>query len=311
MRKVSKIIIMLCLIILGIVSLFFLNKKEVIYKEETKLERKFLTLMIEKEIGTGNYEESSSFPNEDGHYFNKNLSKCENGSKIKYNEKDKTIDVYATEADKCYVYFTFDEKIIAKDLSGNNYYGILKNGALISTDEEGKKGIFFDGIDDYVDIVDLPESINFADGFTIEFEAKWENFNYWSRIIDISRGRCVDGILIASYGNGNSIRTDIRNNNVTYVGNVISNILELNKIVHIKLEVKKSDNNFIQNTYINNVLKDTKTYNTSEIVRNIERNENYLGKSCFEVDKYFNGYIYSLKISDSKNKTILWYDFSD
>ena len=35
---------------------------------------------------------------------------------------------------------------------------------------------------------------------------------------------------------------------------------------------------------------------------------NYLGKSVWEYDGYFNGLIYNLKIIDANGKIIIWYD---
>ena len=52
----------------------------------------FLTLMLETEAGSGTYEKStsSSWPG-DNYIFNENLSACENGGKLSWNDEKKAV----------------------------------------------------------------------------------------------------------------------------------------------------------------------------------------------------------------------------
>ena len=52
----------------------------------------FLTLMLETEAGSGTYEKStsSSWPGSD-YVFNENLSACENGGKLSWNNEKKAV----------------------------------------------------------------------------------------------------------------------------------------------------------------------------------------------------------------------------
>ena len=66
----------------------------------------FLTLMLETEAGSGQYQEStaSTWPG-DGYVFNSELSSCQNGSELSWNEELGAVTLSATIADSCYVYF--------------------------------------------------------------------------------------------------------------------------------------------------------------------------------------------------------------
>ena len=65
-----------------------------------------LTMMLETEAGTGNYEEvkQSEWPGE-GYIFNESLSRCENGGTLSWNNESKKVIMKSNISDKCYVYF--------------------------------------------------------------------------------------------------------------------------------------------------------------------------------------------------------------
>lgn len=65
-----------------------------------------LTMMYETEANSGEYQVSSdvSWP-QDGYTFNETLSKCENGSKLSWDDENKKVLLQANVSDKCYVYF--------------------------------------------------------------------------------------------------------------------------------------------------------------------------------------------------------------
>lgn len=58
----------------------------------------------------------------------------------------------------------------------------------------------------------------------------------------------------------------------------------------------------------NNLLKSTPLGNTT--IKNIERTNNYIGKSTSDTEKYFKGYIYKIKITLKDETTLLEYDFT-
>ncbi len=258
------------------------------------------------EASDGTYEKSneSKWPSY-GYTLNTELSICQNGSSLSW--QDQKIRVYATSSDKCYVYF--DRIKEATDLSGNGYNGTFENGIEIKKDDEGNVGLYFDGIDDYVDIVDLPESIDWKSGFTIEFEAKWLQFKHYSRILDFGNGPGVDNILIGNTFSTSTLIPSIRYESSVYEKEIVDAI-NLNQKIKFKIEYIQSGNRYIENVYKNNDKIDNITYNTINFVRNITRTNNFLGKSNWSSDAYFYGYIYNLKITDSNGEPILMYDFT-
>lgn len=67
-----------------------------------------LSMMLETESGSGEYtlETRSSWPTqEDGYIFNSTLSKCENGSKLSWDNDNNAVIMTGNVSDKCYVYF--------------------------------------------------------------------------------------------------------------------------------------------------------------------------------------------------------------
>lgn len=65
-----------------------------------------LSMMLETKQGSGEYElvNASKWPTE-GYVFNKELSKCENGGELSWDDTKKIIVMNSVGSDKCYVYF--------------------------------------------------------------------------------------------------------------------------------------------------------------------------------------------------------------
>ena len=111
MKKVVKKIALL-LIVFGIgvgVTLYTNNKYKVYDEEEPKQIMKHvdtISMMIETEAKSGNYEMTTreSWPTE-GYVFNSELSKCENGGELSWDDTNKRVVMSGNVSDKCYVYF--------------------------------------------------------------------------------------------------------------------------------------------------------------------------------------------------------------
>ena len=77
-------------------------------KEDVKPTKitKGISMNLEQTAGAGDYKQvtQSSWPTE-GYEFNAELSKCENGSTLSWDDKKKAIIVSGNLSDKCYVYF--------------------------------------------------------------------------------------------------------------------------------------------------------------------------------------------------------------
>lgn len=199
-----------------------------------------------------------------------------------------------------------------EDITGNAHQVNLINGAKVSKDSENKYYLNFDGIDDYGIVSELEESINWVDGFRVEFEAQWNEFNYWSRIIDFGNGPSSDNIIIANYQNSNELACLILNGNTQETYDFRTPTLEKNKTGKYKIEYKKNEkNNFEVNFYKGDNLIFNKT--TSYTVRNVKRVSNYIGLSNWNGNGYdaiFKGKIYSLKVEQIDGTPILWYDIN-
>ena len=92
----------------GLILINIINEQDVVMEENEKqiTNSNMLTMMLETEAGTGNYEEvkQSEWP-QDGYVFNKTLSKCENGSELSWDDSTKKVIFASTKADRCYIYF--------------------------------------------------------------------------------------------------------------------------------------------------------------------------------------------------------------
>ncbi len=83
-----------------------------------------LSMMLETDSGSGQYEMTSlsSWPTE-GYVFNSELSKCENGSKLSWDETNKQVVFSGNITDKCNVYFDVIPPVYLNDYIISQYTG--------------------------------------------------------------------------------------------------------------------------------------------------------------------------------------------
>ena len=131
MKKVVKKIALL-LIVFGIgvgVTLLYTNNKYKVYEEEEPKQIKkhvdTISMMLETEAKSGNYEltTASSWPT-DGYKFNSELSKCEHGSELSWDDTNKRVVMSGNKSDKCYVYFDMIPPVLLADYVKSLYTGI-------------------------------------------------------------------------------------------------------------------------------------------------------------------------------------------
>ena len=109
-RKKVIILSSFTIILLVFVIILYSSKyKKQVYSENENNEIRTgasISMMIETKAGSGNYEVSTSseWPT-DGYMFNANLSKCENGGELSWNDETKSVVLTTGVSDKCYVYF--------------------------------------------------------------------------------------------------------------------------------------------------------------------------------------------------------------
>ena len=105
------IIIVITLLVLSNTYLLYNNynlKKQVLsYEEKANIRRKnAISMMLETEANSKTYVQSTDnkWPT-DGYIFNEKMSKCEQGSKLKWDDNNQKVIMEGNVSDKCYVFF--------------------------------------------------------------------------------------------------------------------------------------------------------------------------------------------------------------
>ena len=217
---------------------------------------------------------------------------------LKYNKNNNIITVEASESASI------------EDFSENNYKLELKNGTQIYKDNNNSYYLNFDGINNYAQINELDSTINWKDGFTVEFEAEWNGFNRFSRIFDFGNGAGNENILVSNLYNENKMLFLIMNGNQHADYTFTKDMLIKDEKAKIKIEYNKIEG---QNKYKVRFYKNSELVyeqETEYTVNNVKRIYNYLGKPNWNDCGYFKGKIYSLKITQADGKTTMWYDIN-
>lgn len=120
-KYISIIIIQFIIIFTLVINT---NKpKELMNDNNTKIVKKnkdTISMMLETEAGSGNYEMTTrdSWPTE-GYIFNNDLSKCDHGSELSWDDTNKAVVMTGNMSDKCYVYF---DKLLEFTVAGTTYH---------------------------------------------------------------------------------------------------------------------------------------------------------------------------------------------
>lgn len=107
-----------------------------------KVKRKdMLSMMLETEAGSGNYELTTrdSWPTE-GYIFNSTLSKCENDGELTWDDENKRVLMSGNVSDRCYVYFDIDNKITLANYIISQYNGVQGNNNIYYHDNSLENG---------------------------------------------------------------------------------------------------------------------------------------------------------------------------
>ncbi len=112
MKKKYRIILYTSIFLLCVVASIILvvKKSNSVYEEESKPKvvkhKSMLSMNLEQTAGAGDYKTvtQSSWQTE-GYKFNAELSRCENGSTLSWDDTKKAVIMQGNVSDKCYVYF--------------------------------------------------------------------------------------------------------------------------------------------------------------------------------------------------------------
>ena len=138
-------LVLLSVGLLAILILAFPEDNEVL-SSSTKAELKgtdSLAMMYEIETDSGEYQTTSdvNWPLE-GYVFNAELSRCENGSAISWDDESQAVVVETNKSDKCYVYFDKEDPTLG------NFASYITTQVYTGTD--GDNGLYYhDGLGNY------------------------------------------------------------------------------------------------------------------------------------------------------------------
>ena len=160
------------------------------------------------------------------------------------------------------------------DKSGNNLTGSIVG----NVDWVVEEGIKFDGKTSYVTMPILSSNVPFSNGYSIEFECKFDN-------IRIDK---TNTLVFESYGISKK-RINITSNDI--------NLLEKHKW---KYDVRDNGKNYDLTLYCDDIIVVEDSFNYGGI-SNVIRRSNFIGKSNRPSDDLFKGILYNLKITINKS----------
>ena len=193
-------------------------------------------------------------------------------------------------------YYPLHEQDVVRDLTGQQKNATIQGTvswcrSAIPIGQLKRSVLKLDGVDDYLSLLEMAH--DFSKGFTVEAWVCYDSFNSWSRIIDFGNGVRSDNIVFANDGVSNNLTY------VVYVGEssqriTASNVLEVGQWTHLVATVDGSGNA--------KLYKNGKEIQAGQVSlpSTLTRANNYIGKSNWSQDGYFDG-----KISDVRlwNKT--------
>ena len=142
----KNIVFVILLVIFTLCGVFIGRQSKVIdiyENNETNIKKSknMLSMMLETEAGSGNYEMTTreSWPTE-GYIFNAELSKCENGGELSWDDTNKIVLMSGNVSDKCYVYFDMIPSVLLADFVISQYNGIQGNNNIYYHDSSLTNG---------------------------------------------------------------------------------------------------------------------------------------------------------------------------
>lgn len=95
------------------------------------------------------------------------------------------------------------------DLSNKNRDAqiVTNRGNAVTLEDQSFK--FERSADSYIDIPDLPASIDFSGGFTVDFIADFGEVESWERIVDIGKGRASENLVVSRHAGDDHLMVQI------------------------------------------------------------------------------------------------------
>jgi hypothetical protein len=174
----------------------------------------------------------------------------------------------------------------ANDESGNNHHGTVY-GASLTQDRDGnaQSAYSFDGINNYIDISDWEN----GGPMSFLFWARWDDFNNYSRIVDLGNGSSSNNIIISNHQTNNGLFFSVYTSGET-------KLINANTITQNQWDFYAAtfDITGAMTVYKNGIQINQKTDGVAPTY--LLRTQQFIGKSNFSADGYFKGAIDELKI---------------
>lgn len=170
-------------------------------------------------------------------------------------------------------------------------YGHNSSFSLLTTEgtNVNDRAVFASGNDGYVEFgganehLQVPSStMDFSNGLTVQAWVKYDGFNNWSRIIDFGNGPGADNILLANQGTSGNLVLSIRQGSSSQ-DLIANNVLQLNQWIHVAGTLDANGN---AKLFVNGV---EVVSGTLHMPITMERTNNYIGRSNWSNDGYFDG----------------------
>ncbi|MFN7382381.1 MAG: LamG-like jellyroll fold domain-containing protein [Dolichospermum sp.] len=150
-----------------------------------------------------------------------------------------------------------------------------------------RRGIVFDGVDDYIALPEMNH--NYSKGITVEAWVWYDRFDWWSRIIDFGNGVDAENILLANEGaTGKLIFMVFQGTTAQSI--TAPGVLETGKWMHLAASIDESGHATL---YKNGEVIKTESVH---LPKTINRTKNYIARSNWSNDKYFQGKISDVRI---------------
>ena len=188
----------------------------------------------------------------------------------------------------------------ATDSSGNDNHGTVNGDPNWIPGRIGS-ALEFDGVDDYVDLSD--EMASFGGGFTVTLWAYPTDVKTWARFVDFGNNLTSDNIILGREATSNDLFFEVYAGGSSGGKVTAPGAIELNKWQMFTGTVDEKGH--------------VKLYKNGKLIQkgttacplNIARTRDYIGRSNWEWDEYFEGYIddvriYNYTLSEDVLKTI-------
>lgn len=149
--------------------------------------------------------------------------------------------------------------------------------------------LHLDGGGNFANLGTVNPDNNFSTGLTFEAWVKWDAFNTWSRILDLSNGTSSDNLILANEGNSNRLRFEVYRDGSTE-GVTIPDNLNAGQWYHVAVTQTQTG---LTTIYLDGKAVISSFVHTPE---NVVRSQCYLGRSAWNGDGYLAASVDELRI---------------